>query len=104
MSAAAENENAPSETVANNESMERYELRADDGEVLGFAAYRLRHDGAVVFTHTEIDEAYEGRGFGGKLARGALEDVQAAGGSVVPWCPFIKGYIDRHPEFQSLVR
>jgi uncharacterized protein len=103
MSAAAENDNTSHETVANNASLERYELRADDGEVLGFAAYRLRADGAVVFTHTEIDDAYEGRGFGGKLARGALEDVQAAGRPVVPQCPFIKGYIDRHPEFQSLV-
>jgi predicted GNAT family acetyltransferase len=91
------------ETVTNNESLERYELRAD-GEVLGFAAYRLRYDGAVVFTHTEIDEAHEGRGLGGRLVRGALEDVRAAGRAVVPRCPFIKGYIDRHPEFQDLVR
>jgi predicted GNAT family acetyltransferase len=89
--------------VTDNESLERYELRAD-GEVLGFAAYRLRYDGAVVFTHTEIDEAHEGRGLGGRLARGALEDVRAAGRAVVPRCPFIKGYIDRHPEFQDLVR
>jgi uncharacterized protein len=119
MSSAAENNNAsndttandttasetPSkETVANNESLGRYELRDDEGQVLGFAAYRLRWDGAVVFTHTEIDEAHEGRGLGGKLARGALEDVQAAGGSVVPRCPFVKSYIDRHPEFQGLVK
>ena len=89
--------------MTDNESLERYELRAD-GEVLGFAAYRLRYDGAVVFTHTEIDEAHEGRGLGGRLARGALEDVRAAGRAVVPRCPFIKGYIDRHPEFQDLVR
>jgi predicted GNAT family acetyltransferase len=102
MSAAADNDNTPDETVTNNASLERYELRAD-GAVLGFAAYRLRHDGAVVFTHTEIDEAHEGRGLGGRLARGALEDVQAAGRAVVPRCPFIKGYIDRHAEFQHLI-
>jgi predicted GNAT family acetyltransferase len=103
MSAAADNDNTPAETVTNNASLGRYELRAD-GAVLGFAAYRLRHDGAVVFTHTEIDEAHEGRGLGGRLARGALEDVQTAGRAVVPRCPFIKGYIDRHPEFQDLIR
>jgi predicted GNAT family acetyltransferase len=89
--------------VANNPELNRYELRVD-GEVLGFAAYRLRaRDGAVVFTHTEIDEAYEGHGLGGRLARAALEDVRAAGGSVVPLCPFIKGYIERHPELRDLV-
>jgi uncharacterized protein len=102
MSAAADDENTSHETVVNNESTGRYELRADGG-VLGFAAYRMRHDGAVVFTHTEIDEAHEGRGLGTRLARGALEDVRAAGRTVVPRCPFIKGYIDRHPEFQDLV-
>ncbi|HEU5158249.1 MAG TPA: GNAT family N-acetyltransferase [Streptosporangiaceae bacterium] len=103
MSAAAENENTPAETVADNAAMDRYEIKTD-GQVLGFAAYRTRPDGAVVFTHTEIDGAHEGQGLGSRLARGALEDIQAAGGSVVPRCPFIKGYIDRHPEFQGLIR
>jgi uncharacterized protein len=102
MSSAADDDSTLDEIVTNNASRERYELRAD-GAVLGFAAYRLRHDGAVVFTHTEIDEAYEGRGLGSRLARGALEDLQAAGRAVVPRCPFIKGYIDRHPEFQDLI-
>jgi predicted GNAT family acetyltransferase len=97
VSATAENEH-----VANNTDQDRYELRID-GQVLGFAMYRLRPDGAVVFTHTEIDEEHEGQGLGSRLAHGALEDVQAAGGSVVPDCPFIKDYIDRHPEFQDLV-
>lgn len=93
---------ADHERVDNNTDLDRYELRVD-GEVLGFAAYRRRRDGAVVFTHTEVDEAYEGHGLGGRLARAALDDVRAAGGFVVPQCPFIKGYIDRHPEFHDLV-
>jgi predicted GNAT family acetyltransferase len=100
MNAAAANQNG--RHVAKNPELHRYELRMD-GRVLGFAAYRERSDGVIVFTHTEIDEAYEGHGLGGRLARGALDDVHASGGSVVPRCPFIKGYIERHPEFQDLV-
>ena len=103
MSAAAQNEDTPDETVADNPALNRYEIRAD-GQTLGFAAYQKQADGAVVFTHTEIDEAYEGHGLGSRLARGALAGVRAEGRSVVPLCPFIKGYIDRHPEFQSLVQ
>jgi len=98
VSASTENEH-----IENNTRLDRYEITID-GQVLGFAAYRPRRDGAIVFTHTEIDEAYEGHGLGGKLARAALEDVRASGGSVVPDCPFIEGYIDRHPEFRDLVR
>jgi uncharacterized protein len=87
--------------VQNNAERHRYEIRAD-GEVAGFAAYRMR-DGAVVFTHTEIDEAYEGQGLGSALAKAALDDIRASGAAVVPLCPFIKGYIDRHDEYADLV-
>jgi hypothetical protein len=87
--------------VKNNADLHRYEIGVD-GAVAGYAAYRLR-PGAVVFTHTEIDEAYEGQGLGSRLARGALDDVRASGSAVVPLCPFVKGYIERHAEYQDLV-
>jgi predicted GNAT family acetyltransferase len=80
----------------------RYEAWLD-GELAGFAEYQLR-PGSIVFTHTEGDDAFEGQGVGGALARGALDDVRAAGDrDVVPSCPFIKGYIDKHPEYADLV-
>jgi predicted GNAT family acetyltransferase len=56
-----------------------------------------------VFTHTQIDDAYEGHGIGSTLARGALDDVRRRGGSVVAQCPFIASYIDRHPEYADLL-
>jgi len=89
--------------VKNNAERRRYEIRVD-GEVAGFASYRPRDDGVVVFTHTEIDEAHEGQGLGSTLARAALDDVRVAGGTLVPLCPFIKGYIERHAEYADLVK
>lgn len=87
--------------VTNNTDRSRYEILLD-GKPAGFAEYRL--DGQrTVFTHTEIDPAFEGKGLGSLLAKAALDDVRAAGRSVVPLCPFIKGYIDRHPEYKDLV-
>jgi uncharacterized protein len=53
----------------------RYELRLE-GRMIGDAAYR-RRNGRIVFTHTEVDEAPEGHGFGSVLAAEALEDVRA---------------------------
>ena len=62
------------------------------------------HGHTVVFTHTEVDEAFEGRGLAGQLARAALDDVRARGGHVIARCPYIKGWIDKHPEYQDLVQ
>lgn len=79
----------------------RYEARLD-GAVAGRAYYRSR-GARVVFTHTEVDPAVEGRGVGSALARGALDDVRARGLRAVPSCPFIAAWIARHPDYADLV-
>ena len=89
--------------VRNNPENSRYEAWLD-GERAGLAAYETR-PGSIVFTHTEVDDRYAGQGVGGALAKGALDDVRAGGGTydVIPLCSFIKGYIDKHPEYADLV-
>jgi predicted GNAT family acetyltransferase len=88
--------------VVDHREAHRYEARDRDGTVLGFSQYRLLGD-VVVFTHTEVDDAQEGRGVGAQLVRGALDDVRAGGRRIRPLCPFVKGYVDRHPEYAGLV-
>jgi uncharacterized protein len=79
----------------------RYEAVVD-GTVAGFAEYR-DHDGVRVFTHTEVFPAFEGRGVGTALARGALDHVRASDRSLVARCPFIRSYIERQPHYADLV-
>jgi predicted GNAT family acetyltransferase/glutaredoxin len=79
----------------------RYELRLG-GRVVGLAAYR-RRDGRIALTHTEVDESLAGRGFGSRLAAAALDDAGRQGLDVIPLCPFIARYIERHPEYERLV-
>jgi predicted GNAT family acetyltransferase/glutaredoxin len=79
----------------------RYELRLG-GHLIGLAAYR-RRDGRIALTHTEVDKSCEGRGFGSRLAAAALDDAAREGLDVVPLCPFIARYIDRHPEYEELL-
>jgi hypothetical protein len=79
----------------------RYELRLD-GRLVGLAAYHRRNS-RIAFTHTEVDESCEGHGLGSRLAAAALEDAAAKGLEVVPLCPFIAHYIERHPEYEALV-
>jgi predicted GNAT family acetyltransferase len=88
-------------TVRDNPEESRYEIR-DGDRVLGFAAYERRGD-TTVFTHTEVDPDAGQDGLGSTLVRAALDDVRARGGSVVPQCSFVRGWIERHPEYADLV-
>ena len=88
-------------TIVNVPEAHRYELQLD-GERIGELAYRQRKD-RIAFTHTNVNPAYEGRGFGSRLAEAALADARRQGLAVVPLCPFIAWYIDQHPEHEALV-
>ncbi|MET0837927.1 MAG: GNAT family N-acetyltransferase [Marmoricola sp.] len=88
--------------VRKNEAAHRYEAFIDRDRV-GFAEYQLT-DQLVVFTHTEVEDRCEGLGVGSALAKAALDDVRAEGGrKVLPLCPFIKGWIAHHADYQDLV-
>lgn len=73
-----------------------------DGNVLGFAAY-ARAGGVTTFTHTVVYPENEGQGVGSTLVRSALDAERAAGRSIVPVCPFVVAYVERHPEYADLV-
>ena len=80
----------------------RYELTSGD-DVIGFIDYRL-HGDVITMVHTEVGEQYSGQGHAGTLARSALDDARSRGLSVVPSCPYVAAYIDKHPEYADLVK
>ena len=79
----------------------RYEIREGD-RVLGIAAYSRRGD-VTEFVHTEVFPDSGRSKVGSTLVRAALEDVRAAGGRAIATCPFVKGWIARHPEYEDLL-
>lgn len=87
--------------VVHNAAEHKYEIYVGE-ERAGFAAYR-EEPGRIVFTHTVVEPAFEGRGLGSRLAASALDDARRRGLPVVPLCEFIAGYIERHPEYADLV-
>ena len=88
--------------VRNNPTEHRYEVWAG-GKLAGYAQYDLGR-GRIAFLHTEVYESYEGLGLGNRLARAALDDARARGLRVVPFCPFIARFIERHlDQYRDLV-
>jgi hypothetical protein len=87
--------------VQDNPAEGRYEALVD-GVVAGYVAYE-RSGHQVTFTHTSVEPDFEGKGVGGRLASGALEDVRDHGDTVVAKCPFIAEYIKRHPAYSDLL-
>ena len=87
--------------VVDVEAEHRYEIRVD-GVTAGYAEYH-RHSSSISFVHTVVEDAYAGQGLAGRLARAALDDARARGLGVLPFCPFIRGWMAKHPEYVDLV-
>lgn len=85
-----------------NAALQRFELRTG-GAAAAVAEYQL-DGGTLRFLHTKVEPAFEGRGLGSRLAKAALDEVRRRGLKALPQCPFIAGYIGKHPEYQDLVR
>ena len=86
--------------VQDNTARSRFELEVD-GHV-AFSNYK-REDGVLTVLHTEVPKELGGRGIGSALARGLLDTARAQGLKVRPICPFVKAYMEKHPEYADLL-
>jgi predicted GNAT family acetyltransferase len=91
----------PETHIADQPDASRYVIEAG-GEHAGLLLYRLEDD-RITFTHAEIDPALEGQGLGSALASFALDDARARGLAVLPRCPFVETFVQRHREYVDLV-
>ena len=87
-------------TIENNQGAQRWEAHVE--EHLAVAEYRRRGN-TIFFIHTEVPRELEGQGVASKLVRAALDEARAQDLAVVPFCPFVAGYIRRHPDYKALV-
>lgn len=94
------NEQARQGQVTNNRDACRYEQETEHG----LAVLEYLTDGSrIEFVHTEVPPQAEGGGIGGSLVRAALDDARERGLRVTPTCPFVRVFIERHPEYRALV-
>jgi predicted GNAT family acetyltransferase len=87
--------------VVNNKAQQRCEL-AVEGH-LAATCYSVA-DGVITFVHTEVPPELGGKGIGSKLIRGALDQVRAESLKVIAQCPFVKAFIEKHPDYQDLLK
>lgn len=87
--------------VVDNPEARRYEALAD-GSLAGFIDYRIR-PGQINLIHTQVEDAFAGKGVASVLVKRTLEKVRAEGLGLLPICPFVAAYLKRHPEYVDLV-
>jgi predicted GNAT family acetyltransferase len=89
--------------VRDNPEEHRFEAYAD-GKLAGFSTYDLT-DGEITILHTEVDDAFEGRGVGSALVRRMLDLIRADSElKVTVLCPFVNAWLRRHPDYRELTR
>lgn len=83
-------------SVVDAPAKERFEIRADD-DVAGFTQYKRRGH-LIALIHTEVSPEYEGKGVARRLISATLDTSREQGMAVLPFCPFVRGYIEKHPD------
>jgi uncharacterized protein len=85
--------------IRHKDATSRFE--AEVGAHKAFITYR-RENGRLVLDHTRVPPELEGHGLAGKLTRTALDYARAEGFKVVAECPYVKAWLERHPDYQDL--
>lgn len=87
--------------LIDNTEKKQYEFHI--GNLVPKIEYIKTKNGEIYLTHTEVPMQLEGKGVGAQLVKQALEDIEDKGLVLVPQCPFVAGYIARHPEWMRIV-
>lgn len=87
--------------LIDNVALHQYEFRI--GDLIPRIEYIKTKNGEIYLSHTEVPSALEGKGVGSSLVRLALEDIERQQLRLVPLCPFVAGYVQKHPEWKRLV-
>jgi uncharacterized protein len=87
--------------VTDDPARSRYEVHVG-GELAGFVVYDLRGP-QIDLIHTQVDPRFQGEGLASHLARFSLDDARARDLAVLPYCPYVRSWIGKHPDYADLV-
>ncbi len=87
--------------LIDNEERHQYEFHVD--QYTPKIEYIKSTNGEIYLTHTEVPTQLGGKGIGSQLVEKVLKDIEKQGLRLVPLCPFVAGYIHKHPEWKRIV-
>jgi uncharacterized protein len=90
----------PDPDFRDNPAASRFELTVE-GETAVIVYEPM--EGGLVFAHTVVPKALEGKGVGGRIVKAALGEMRARGQKVRPDCPFVRAWLERHPGYADVV-
>jgi predicted GNAT family acetyltransferase len=90
------------EDVQHRENSKRFTRQTPSG--LAYISYEQPDATTIDLQHTVVPEADRGRGFGGELVERAISHARERGLGVIPTCPFVRAWLEKHPEHQDLVK
>lgn len=86
--------------VIDNKEKNRFEAEVDGYKVI--IEYSVQ-PGILSLNHTEVPKELSGQGIASEMTEKVLLQIELRGLKVIPVCPFTKKYIDKHPEWKSIV-
>jgi predicted GNAT family acetyltransferase len=87
--------------VIHNRDANRFEMAIEDQQAV--VNYRMVGEDTYNLYYAGVPPEFEGRGYGGRLVQGALEQIKAEGKRFIPTCPFIAVYVRRHPNYKKFM-
>jgi uncharacterized protein len=91
---------ASTPSVTHNAAAGQFEARTEHG--IALLKYAVRGE-VMDLAHTTVPQEAEGQGVGTSLAKAALDHARREGVKVIPSCPFVASYVERHEEYADLV-
>ena len=75
----------------------------DDNQQIGLMQYTFAGPQKMIIVHTEVDEAYEGKGLGLRLVKAGVEYAREHQMKILPICPFAKKIFSVTPAFADVL-
>lgn len=74
-----------------------------DGRRAGLMTYTWAGEDRFIIDHTEVEEAYNGKGVGKEMLIKAVEFAREKGKKIIPLCPFAKATFQKNEDLRDVL-
>ncbi|MCO6162246.1 GNAT family N-acetyltransferase [Flavobacterium sp. NRK F7] len=74
-----------------------------DGKLVAKMTFVYAGNDKIIIDHTEVNEAYNGKGFGKQMVAQAVAFAREKNLKIIPLCPFAKKVFEKTLEYQDVL-